>query len=220
MKADAIADCQVQYHGYQNQTIVHQPQRVARPIYPQASYSQPPPYYPSNHSYGPSPYPTQEYSYSPRRPSFHLRPQAEYPAAGPLRRTRSETSLRELRRLHHTLDQLQAVGADISRSYSLQQARQLRYQLNLQHQQEYQHHRRRRSQSSHRRRSYSSHHTIPLPSPAPQVQVNLRHHHHHRHRSLHHSRSGTPRLRRRSFDAAAQRDLRGLSTRASYGSAY
>lgn len=212
-------------YGYPNQTIIHQPQRITRPIYPQASYNQPPPYYPSNYSFSQSPYPGQVYPYSPRRPSFNLQPQAEYPAVGPLRRTRSESSLRELRRLNHTLDQLQAVGADISRSNSLQQARQLQYELNQQQpHHHHHHHHRRHSHSSRRRHSHSSHHTIPLtpiPLPVPQVQVNLRQHHHrHRHRSPHPSQSGTPRLHRRSFDAAVQRELRGLSTKATYGSAY
>jgi len=213
----------VPYYGYPDQTINYQPQRISGPVYPQAPYNQPPPYYPSTYSYGPSPYPTQAYPYSPRRPSSHLRPQAEYPAVGPLRRTRSETSVRELRRLNYTLDQLQAVGADISRSNSLQQARQLQYELNQQQQQHHHHHHHRRhSQSSHRRHSHSSHHTIPIliPSPAPQVQVNLRHHHHYRHRSPHPSQPGTPHLHRRSFDAAVQRELRGLSTKATYGSTY
>ena len=216
------AALRVPYYGYQEQIIVNQPQPISRPIYRQHSFNQPPPYY----SYGNS-YPTQPYPQSPRQPSFHLRPQAEYPAVGPLRRTRSESSLRELRRLNHTLDQLQAVGADISRSNSLQQARQLQYELNqqnqYQHNQNLIHHHHRHSYSSHRRPSYSSYHSIPipLPAPAPQIQVNLHHQHrHHRRRSPHPSRSGTPRLHRRSFDAAVQRQLRGLSTRATYGSAY
>jgi hypothetical protein len=211
---------EVPYYGYQNQTIIHQPQRVARPIYPQASYNQPPPYYSYN---GPTSYPNQAYSYSPRQQNYHLRPQAEYPAVGPLRRTRSESSLRELRRLNYTLDQLQAVGADISRSNSLQQARQLQYELSQQQPHHHHHHHsRRHSHSSHRRHSHSSLHSIPIPVLVPTpVQVNLRHHHHHRRRSPHRSQPGTPHLHhRRSFDAAIQRELRALSTKTAHGSAY